>query len=324
MPPARSCVSLARYAMGTRFELVCAGVDPIRLRAAGEEALDEIDRLERQLSLYRPESDLSLFNRRAASEWVQLDPRFFRLLERALFLAAATEGAFDPTVTPLVQAWGFIGARGSLPDPADIEAARRVVGFQHVLLDRAAFAVHFDVEGVALDFGAIGKGYAVERALEILDEGGVEHAILHGGASTVGVRGDAEGQTGWLISIADPVERSRSVAAVRLRTGQALSVSALHEKCFTGPDGEIFGHVLDPRVGTPVQGARLAAVVAPSATDSDALSTALLVLGGEHSPGAADSGGGDGLLPAQLGELSTLVVDAHGSAQTSGPAFIRA
>ncbi|MCA1595407.1 MAG: FAD:protein FMN transferase [Chloroflexi bacterium] len=314
-------ISLARRAMGTRFELVLEGEgDPVRLRAAGEEALDEIERLERQLSLYQSESDLSGLNRDAGARWVRIDPRFFKLLERAVSLSMAADGAFDITVAPLMHAWGFVGARGRMPDAAAVRSARELVGCHHLLLDAASSSVRFDSEGVSIDLGAIGKGYAVERALDILREGGVQAALIHGGASTIGVLGRPPGAESWRIAIADPFDREQVVTHVRLKDGDALSVSAQHEKCFTGPDGRTYGHVLDPRSGVPVQGARLAAVVGASATDTDALSTALLVLG---SPPRRQSAGPPAATeePDVWQSVSTLVVNSSGDVAARGCAF---
>src|SRR5947207_192503 len=155
-------VLLARHAMATRFELLLPGEDHSRLRAAGEEALDEIERLEAQLSFYRPSSEISELNARAAREPVAVDPRLFRLLQRAQALSEATEGAFDITVAPLMRCWGFVGGAGRLPEAGELEAARAVVGMHRVELDEDSFTVRFTDEGVMLDLGAIGKGYALE------------------------------------------------------------------------------------------------------------------------------------------------------------------
>ncbi len=273
-------VTLARHLMGTRFELVLpgwpGGMDEARRRAAGEEALDEIERLDRQLSMYRPDSDVAALNARAAGEWVAVEPRLYRLLERIRDISRATGGAFDPTVGPLLRAWGFWGASGRWPGDSEVEAARALTGMDNVLLDPETRSVRFAQHGVALDVGGVGKGYAVEQAMEVLREIGVASALLHGGTSTVAALGGP-----WNIAVADPADPETAVAVVPLCDGQSLSVSGAHGKAFTGPDGREYGHVLDPRAGRPVAGARLAAVVMGSATDADALSTALLVLGRE-------------------------------------------
>lgn len=268
----RTSISFATNAMATRFELVLSGDDPTRLRGIGEEALGEIERLDRQLSFYRPESDVSWINAHAAHEPVKVEPRLFRLLVLCRESNLKTDGAFDITIAPLMRDWGFVGGKGRMADPAEIEAARKVVGMGHVRLDEEDFTVRFDREGVAIDLGAIGKGYAIEQAAGILLENGIRSGLLHGGTSTVYAIGTQPDGRPWTIGLAEPLSGSIDLQ------DSCLSISAVHGKSFT-KDGVEFGHVLDPRTGQPIQGARAAAVIGPSATICDVLSTALLVLG---------------------------------------------
>jgi thiamine biosynthesis lipoprotein len=279
---------VARQAMATRFEILLHGEKEAALRAAGEEALDEVDRLEAQLSLYRPASQIARVNALAARQAVRVSPPVFQLLQQAQQLHQETGGAFDITIGPLVRCWGFMGGTGRLPEPGQLAAARALVGMRHVKLDAEAFSVRFDREGVMIDLGAIGKGYAVECAARILREAGVASALLHGGTSTtyaIGAPPDAEA---WFVAVASPPEiagghaisgghRPPLQVVVKLRD-EALSVSAVWGRCFEA-GGKTYGHVLDPRTGRPASGAVLAAVALPSATETDALSTALLVAG---------------------------------------------
>jgi thiamine biosynthesis lipoprotein len=272
-------VALARNAMATRFEIVLMGEAPSRLRAAGEEALAEVDRLEARLSLYRPTSEIARVNARAAFEPVRVSPAVFRLLEYARQLHGETGGAFDIAIAPLVRCWGFMNNSGRVPDAAQLEQARQQSGMEHVTLDSESVSVRFDREGVMIDLGAIGKGYAIDRAADVLRDAGVMRALLHGGTSTVygiGAPPDAEG---WKVAIAGSPDESRTIATVLLRDS-ALSVSAVWARSFEA-DGKKYGHVIDPRTGHPVNNAVLAAVALPSATETDALSTALLVRGSE-------------------------------------------
>lgn len=289
MPP----VTLARHAMATRFELVLHGDNPVALRAAGEEALDEIERLEAQLSLFRPSSEIAHLNARAAWEPVRVTPPVFALLQRAQQLCQESGGAFDITIAPLVRCWGFMGGSGHLAQPTDLVEARACVGMSLVQLDPSDFTVRFARPGVMLDLGAIGKGYAIERATEVLREAGVTSALLHGGTSSVQALGHPPDAEFWKIAIEHPQAGSGCppaspaseppaaspgwLATVPLRD-EAMSVSAVWGKSFQA-EGKTFGHVLDPRTGQPVTGTVLAAVVLPSATETDALSTALLTLG---------------------------------------------
>ena len=301
---------LARNAMATRFELVLYGANAVALRAAGEEALDEIERLEAQLSLFRASSEISRVNARAASERVRVTPAVFSLLQHAQQLSEQTGGAFDVTVGPLMRCWGFHGGGGQVPEPDDLAAARACVGMSLVRLERDTFSVRFERRGVRIDLGAIGKGYAIDRAVELLREAGVESALIHGGTSTVYGLGHSPEGDFWEIEIPGPETMSARVAdrlgaapATRLAAGglanqpgaaepgnapfatvalrdSSLSVSAVWGKFFQS-DGKNFGHVIDPRSGQPADRAIMSAVVLPSATESDALSTALLTVGPE-------------------------------------------
>ncbi len=281
-------VLLACHAMATRFEFVLYGENPVSLRAAGEEAIEEIHRLEAQLSLYKPSSEIAHVNARAAREPVRVTPGVFALLEHAQKLSAETCGAFDITIAPLVRCWGFMGGRGKIPSEKEITEARSKLGMHLVQLNRADFTVRFATEGVMLDLGAIGKGYAIDRATEILREAGVTSALLHSGTSTVSAIGNPPSEDAWKIAVENPANRSSSsslnlsstpcpLTTIPLKD-ESLSVSAVWGKSFQAT-GRILGHILDPRIGAPVTGAVLAAVVLPSATETDALSTALLVLG---------------------------------------------
>ena len=267
--------------MATRFEIVLHGGNPVALRAAGEEALDEIERVEAQLSLYRDTSEIAHVNARAAHEPVRVTPPVFRLLEQARRLGEETGGAFDITIAPLVRCWGFMGGTGRMPSPEAVAAAREKIGWHLVELDPANVTVRFAREGVMLDLGAIGKGYAIERAAEILRDDGVASAILHGGTSTVHAIGRPPEADAWKIAIERPVEDSATppplLATVPLKD-ESLSVSAVWGRSFQSGD-KTYGHVIDPRTGQPAEAALLAAVVLPSATETDALSTALLTLG---------------------------------------------
>jgi FAD:protein FMN transferase len=275
-------VQLARHAMATRFELVLHGSDVAALRAAGEEALNEVDRLENQLSLYRPGSEIAQLNARAAREAVRVSPELFALLQHAQRLHAETDGAFDITVAPLVRCWGFMDNQGQMPSPEAVAEARSKVGMEQVQFDAANLTIRFARTGVMLDLGAIGKGYAVERGAELLREAGVTSALFHGGTSTACAIGHPPGAEAWTVGIERPPAvvgaiRFPDLPVVRLRD-ESLSASAVWGRSFQ-LEGRNFGHVIDPRTGQPVEGAWLSAVVLPATTETDALSTALLTLG---------------------------------------------
>ncbi len=282
-------VALALEAMATRFELLLAGDDPVRLRAAGEEALREIERAEALLSRYRPTSPIAWINHGAGGPPVRVDPDVFGLLEQCRDLARLTDGAFDPTVGPLLRAWGFLDGSGREPERATLAAARGLVGMERVELDAPGLTVRLPGRGMELDMGAIGKGFALDAAIRSLREKCLSSvavsvsALLHGGTSSVHVIGRAPGGLAWRVGWRVPGEPE----ARPLVLEAALSVSAPHGKAFTA-DGRTYGHVLDPRTGQPTRTAQTAAVRGPSSTLCDALSTALLVLGQPGRRGLAE------------------------------------
>ena len=282
MPDGDETVRLARHAMRTRWEIALPADGRLSAearRAAGEEALREIECVEGLLSVYRPDADLFAVNARAAREAVPVDARTFAFLRRAAELTTLTGGAFDLTVGPLLRLWGLGGEGGaSIPADAEIAQAREWVGMASVVtLDADAQTVAFAREGVRLDAGAMGKGWAADRAALLLAEAGVTNALLHGGTSTVAAIGAGEGGDGWPVAVRHPALAAENIAVVRLRD-MALSVSATHGKT-AGVDGVTWGHVINPVTGRPVDRNLLAAVVAPSAADTDCLSTALLAFG---------------------------------------------
>src|SRR6185503_11291633 len=192
-----SAVALGLEAMATRFELILAGDDPVRLRAAGEEALREIERIEALLSRYRPSSAIAAINAGAGGAPIRVDPRVVTLLRLCADLSRLTDGAFDVTVGPLLRAWGFVGGSGAPPETAALARARGLVGIERVELDVTACTVRLSQAGMELDLGAIGKGYAIDCAIAVLEEHGVPSALLHGGTSSVHVIGHVSGGAPW-------------------------------------------------------------------------------------------------------------------------------
>ena len=270
---------LAAHAMATRFELVLDGEDEVRLRAAGEDALAEIARLDAQLSFYQSTSDVSWINGHAAFEPVLVEPLLFELLEGCFALSAATDGAFDITIAPLMKAWRFTDGNGEYPDPGALTRARALVGFRGVELDAARRTVRFARPGMLIDLGSAGKGYAVDRAVARLRENGVPSALLHGGTSSVHAIGAPHRSDSWRIGWSPDAAPARTFELY----DSALAVSAIHGKAFRA-NGRVFGHVMDPRSGQPADVTRSAVVTGPDSLLCDALSTALLVRGAAWVP----------------------------------------
>jgi thiamine biosynthesis lipoprotein len=252
---------LATAAMGTRFELVLEARDAAHARAAGETALEEIERCDARWSVFRSDSLLSRVNREAFAHDVALDGVTFELLEACLRFQQATQGAFDIAVGARMREF-----RSGALSPA----TERCGAFE---LDAARRSVRFTREGTSLDLGAIAKGEALERAAEVLREAGVERALLHGGTSSVLALGAPSGASGWRVQLAGFDADSSNLDLCE----RALSVSAPHGRTLRVGERTL-GHVLDPHSGAPLPPFARCAVLGPSARECEAWSTAALVL----------------------------------------------
>jgi thiamine biosynthesis lipoprotein len=236
-----------------------------------------IDALEEQLSVFREESDVSRLNRTAAAGPVEVEAGLFQLLELSLRLHRDTQGAFDITAGPLSKVWGFYRRAGQIPHPDDLARALATVGSQRIQLDPDRRTVAFDGPGMEVNLGAIGKGYALDRAAERLVATGVGEFLFHGGRSSMLARGWlAEGEP-WTVGIGDPLRPGKRLCEVVLQD-RGLSTSGSGTQFFRHA-GERYGHILDPRTGQPAAGMLSVTVTAPTAAEADALSTAFYVLG---------------------------------------------
>ncbi|MCX8108693.1 MAG: FAD:protein FMN transferase, partial [Verrucomicrobiae bacterium] len=174
-------ITAARCLMNTKFEVLVYCEDEPAALAAAEAALDEIAKVERQISRFRPDSEISHVNREAATRPVRVSPTVFDLLERIQRLVPETDGLFDPTITPLLELWQKKALAGQTPSPTELDLVTHKVGIHKVELSRATRTVRFTVPGMALDLSGIGKGYALDVAANLLAENGVGAAFIHGG-----------------------------------------------------------------------------------------------------------------------------------------------
>jgi thiamine biosynthesis lipoprotein len=276
-PPAVVCYEDSRVAMGSTGTVRACGPDAEALPRIVGAALDEIDRIDRLMSHYRRDSPVSRLNHEAANGPVPMEPELLDFLTECLRWSRESEGAFDVTVGPLMKAWGFFRDEGRVPDERERAAALAAVGYRHVRIDPAARTVRFDRPGVELDLGGIGKGYAVDRVVDLLRRRGVASALVNLGGSSVYGLGVPPGGNAWKVGIQDPTDQGRIALTVRLRD-RALSVAGGYARFFE-EDGLAYSHIMDPRTGWPVRGVLSAAVLTATATDGDALDDIAFVQG---------------------------------------------
>lgn len=259
--PGGGIVEQQRYAMGTMFRVVAReGASVADTRRAVDAALDEVVRLDRVLSHYDEQSDLSRLTREGAGRTVRVHPDLYAVITRALDLSRRSEGRFDITVGPLVRAWQGARERGGRPAADELERAAACVGYQKIAI-RPPDGILLHADCMALDLGAIGKGYAVDRAIEVLSAQGVVDAVVNAGGSTIKAIGSAPGYDGWPVRTATSAD-GRAVVLLR---NTALSTSEQHAE------------IIEPGTRAPTPRALVVTVMAKSAATADALSTALLL-----------------------------------------------
>lgn len=278
----------SQKAMATDFVVMTPGMLGERCEVAAT-AIAEAGRLEQLFSIYCVDSDISRINRAAGGEPVFVSTDTIQVLTRAVELSRLTGGAFDVTAGPLVEAWGFAKRQGAKPTDAQIAAARQSVGYEQIAINPVDRTVCLRHQGMSINLGAIGKGYALDRIAAQMLAGDAEDFLIHGGKSSVLVRGndtpsaDDEPQSprGWAVAIEHPLIPGIRVGGLRL-VNQSLGTSG-SGKQFFHHQGKRLGHVIDPRTGWPASDLLSLTIIAGSATDADALATALFVMGGDEA-----------------------------------------
>jgi FAD:protein FMN transferase len=273
-PPAETGKELLRLessvdAMGSTYTMALYGTDQARLRVAAEEAAEEVRRLDHMLSNYLPTSEWSEVNRDAAKGPVRVPPELFDLLTDCVTYSSASEGAFDITVGPLMKVWGFYKGTGRLPHRAEIRGALASVGYKNIVLDPGNHTVRFAHQGVEMDPGGIGKGYAVDRMVEVIRRNGIDTGLVSASGSSIYALGAPPSEArGWKVGIKNPQNPSKTVEDVYLKD-ESMSTSGNYEKFFFA-EGRMWSHIMDPRTGYPAEGVLSASVITPRTIDSEA------------------------------------------------------
>ena len=281
-PPASSSepvmLRYSRRAMATTFEVIL----PFETQEASEiaqSALDEIDRLETQLTVYRESSEVSKINANAARQPVHLERNLFELLSLAERISRDTEGAFDISVGAMIKAWGFFRRAGRIPSLEERAAVRERIGMKHVVLDAQRQTVFYQRPGLEINLGSIGKGFALDCAAK---RANTNNILIHGGHSSVLALGnETPTASGWTVGLTDPERPQHRRGLLHLRN-RAMATSAFTHQHFEH-EGRKLGHLLDPRTAWPAVGMLSATVTASTAAEADALATAFFILGIEKA-----------------------------------------
>jgi thiamine biosynthesis lipoprotein len=286
----------ARPMMGTEVSVYLWSDDPEAGLAAVEAVFQEADRIDRLMSTYKDDSEISKINREAADGPVRSGEELYQLIERSLEISVLTQGAFDITYESVGQHFDF--RTRHRPDEATVKAELENINYRFVQLDAASRTVTFQKQGVRINLGGIAKGYVVERGIDILRSKGVRNAMVTAGGDTR-LLGDRRGRP-WMVGIRDPRQEGKVAINLPLQN-EAVSTSGDYERYFD-EDGVRYHHIIQPSTGLPATGVHSATVFGPDAVTTDALSTSVFVMGVDQ-----------GLrMIAALPDYESIVIDSDG------------
>jgi thiamine biosynthesis lipoprotein len=266
--------------MGTVWAITCYSTAASAPTGEVRQAFQRIDALERIMTDYDSESELLRFCAADPGQWHRLSPDLFRILETSGQIVHQTQGVFDPTVGPLVQVWRRARRQRQFPELQRRQEALAVFGWSHVALRRRDSSGRLRMPGMRLDLGGIAKGFAADAALQVLRDRGIRSALV--AASGDLAIGDAPpGQRGWRVRVGDPSDRTNALGQVLLLKNAGVSTSGDTEQ-FVEIQGVRYSHIVDPRTGLGLTNRIQATVIAENATRSDALATAVCILGAKE------------------------------------------
>ncbi len=262
--------------MGSRFDITVVANNEQEGNDYIDLAVAEIQRIEKLISSWDANSETSAINKNAGIQPVKVSPELFALIERAIRISELTDGAFDISYASMDRIWHFDGSMTAMPSEATIAASVAKVGYKNIVLDKAASTVFLQKEGMKIGFGAIGKGYAADKAKALLMSKGVSAGIINasGDMNTWGKQ--PEGSY-WKVAITNPMNKDKAFALLPIKNG-AVVTSGDYEK-YVQFNGIRYTHIIDPRTGYPAHGIISATVFAPKAELADALATSVFVMG---------------------------------------------
>lgn len=264
--------------MGSRFDITVVSTNEELGYINIEEAIAEISRIEKLISAWDPNSETSLINKNAGIKPVAVSLELFNLIERAKKISDLTDGAFDITYSSLDKVWKFDGTMKVLPTKEQIENSISKIGYEKIILDRGAQTVFLKLKGMKISFGAMGKGYAADKAKSLLVSKQVIAGIINAGGDLTTWGTKASGEK-WLIGIANPLNKDKIFSWLPI-VESSVATSGNYEK-FVTFEGKRYSHIIDPRTGYPSTGINSVSIFAEGAEISDALATAVFIMGRE-------------------------------------------
>ena len=264
--------------MGTRFELAAISPSEEESKRAVEAGIGEIQRIEKLISSWDQESQTSAINQAAGVKPVKVDKELYDLIYRSEKLSGLTDGAFDISFASIDNIWKFDGSMTHMPEVNTIAFATRLINYHNIQLNLADTSVFLKTKGMKIGFGAIGKGYAANRAKKVMQEMGIKNGLVNASGDLI-TWGKMDGNKDWAIGISKP-ENPEEVIAWLSIGDMAVVTSGSYEK-YVELEGHRYSHIIDPRTGYPATGLKSVTIICPDAELADGLATSVFVMGPE-------------------------------------------
>lgn len=297
--------------MGNMFEITAVSDDTVYANACIDAAIEEISRIEKLLTTFNENSQTALINRNAGLEPVKVDDEVFDIIERSIRISELTQGAFDITYGSIDKRfWNFDVNMTELPSAETARQMVRLINYRNIILDKNERTVFLKEAGMRIGFGGIGKGYAAERAKNVMKQMGLESGVVNASGDLT-AWGMQPGGKAWTIGIADPNLKQQIFSYLNI-TGLAIATSGNYEK-YALINGKKYSHTIDPKTGFPVSGIKSTTIICPNAEIADAMATPVTVMGVEV-----------GLdLINKMKDIACIIIDDHDNLFTSKNIRIR-
>ncbi|AFK04695.1 ApbE family lipoprotein [Emticicia oligotrophica DSM 17448] len=291
--------------MGNRFTITVVEEDAQWAEQQIDEAIAEVSRIEKLLTTFNNDSQTNQINANAGIMPVKVDQEVFDIIQRSLRISVLTDGAFDITYGSIDKRfWNFDRTMTALPDPETAKETIKLINYRNVILDSQNLTVFLKEKGMRIGFGGIGKGYAAERAKQLLIRNGVKSGIINA-AGDLTTWGNQPNGKPWIIAVADPDAQNQAFSFLNI-SDVAVATSGNYEK-FVIIDGKKYSHTIDPKTGYPVSGIKSVTIICPNAELADAMATPITVLG-------VDAGLG---LINQMKGIACIIIDDDNQIYTS-------
>jgi thiamine biosynthesis lipoprotein len=289
----------SEYIMGTIFDITALGNEKV-LEDVSRKAFEEIKRIDDKMSRYREGSEVSLVNRNAGVSPVKVSHELIEVLKEARRISEFSDGAFDVTIGPLTNLWGFDEGKGVVPPRGEIERLKGLVNYRKLKIDETSSTVYLEEKGMMIDVGGIAKGYSLRKAMKVFEDAGVKNVIINAGGN-LNLRGLKKGKP-WRIGIQDPRDESKLLGKVEI-TDISIATSGDYQRFFI-KEGARYHHILDPKTGYPAKGLVSATVIGRSRTSMDGFSSAVFILGAEKGLALMKKAGAEGIIVTEDGKIT--------------------